>query len=144
MKLLMLTTGSVGINRAQRISVDRELSHRLPAGSEIHLFGRGGRSLGFQRLRLLLARGFGSLALLLFHRERRVARGTRALAVLERVWRGRGRSRVSGVQRGTRLTVSSGVSVLVPFSSFFRLASTLISRSLTVWSCKRSGARADI
>lgn len=127
----------------QRTSVDLELSDRLPAGSEIHLFGCRGRSLGFQRLGLLLAGRFGPLALLLFHRERGVARGTRALAVFERVWRDR-RSRFSSMRGGTRLTAPLGADVLVPFSSFFRLASTLISRSLTVWSWKRSGARADI
>lgn len=137
---------SEDLNGSQWTSVDLsgpQWTWNWATGSEIHLFGCRGRSLGFQRLCLLLAGRFGPLALLLFHRERRVARGTRALAVFERVWRDR-RSRFSSVRGGTRLTAPLGADVLVPFSSFFRLASTLISRSLTVWSWKRSGARADI
>lgn len=137
---------SEDLNGSQRTSVDLsgpQWTWNWATGSEIHLFGCRGRSLGFQWLCLLLAGRFGPLALLLFHRERRVARGTWALAVFERVWRDR-RSRFSSVRGGTRLTAPLGADVLVPFSSFFRLASTLISRSLTVWSWKRSGTRADI
>lgn len=108
--LLLVMSGLLPTQKSQWVKLLMLRDHRTSddlgwprwtegRGSEIHLFGCRGHSFRFHRLGLLLAGGFGSLALLLLHGERRVARGTRALAVFEGVWRDR-RSRVSSVPGG--------------------------------------------
>lgn len=66
------------------MQVNNERRHSNECWADLLASGR--RSFGFHRLGLLLARGFGSLGLLLLRRQRRVAGRAGALAVFGGIW----------------------------------------------------------
>lgn len=98
------------------------------------LFASRGRPLRFHRLCLLFTGRLGSFALFLLNWQWRVTGGTCAFAVFGGIWKGKLQLFFFHMMDLPTSDSKGHKHLLVPFSSFLRLDSWLVSRSLTAWS----------